>query len=139
MLTSSSTRTGNGAATYALAARAQAAGIPFVSGALYRGGRIGRVRRFARPEDVPIDDRDAPRYPIIPPDSEEDVARAAVGCSAPVNNAPPSSVVACASLIVQSTIDVLTERFELSDEIIDVYRALPGGPPFDGIGRVIAA
>ena len=131
--------TGNAAATFAVAARARNAGLPFVSGALYRGGRIARVRRYARPEDSPLDERESPRYPIIPPDEEQDVARAAVGCSAPVNNAPPSTVLACSSLIVQSTIDVLMGRFALPDEVIDVYHALPESPPFARIGRVTAA
>ncbi|MEZ4503109.1 MAG: ThiF family adenylyltransferase [Dehalococcoidia bacterium] len=131
--------TGNAAATYAVAARASLVGRPFVSGALHRGGRIGRVRRCARAEDTPLNQRDAPHYPLIPPDAEEDVARAAVGCSAPVNNAPPSSVLACSSVIVQGAIDVLLERFELRDEVIDVYRPLPENPPFDRIGRIFAA
>ena len=41
---------------------------------------------------------------------------------------------ACASLIAQFAIDVLTERFEFEDEVIDVYRALPEAP-FDRVGR----
>ncbi len=127
---------GNAAATFAVAARARAAGRPFVSGALYRGGRIARVRRCARPEDTPLDIRDGLRYPLIPPDAEADVARAAVGCSAPVNNAPPSAVLAGASLLAQGVIDILTGRFELPDEVIDVYRTLPGEPPFDMVGRL---
>ncbi|MBE7518362.1 MAG: ThiF family adenylyltransferase [Thermoflexaceae bacterium] len=128
--------TGNAATTYAVAARARTAGRSFVSGALYRGGRISRVRRYARADDTPLDERDSPQYPLIPPDADEDVARAAVGCSAPVNNAPPSAILAGASLLAQGVIDVLTDRFELPDEIVDVYRALPEEPPFDRVGRV---
>lgn len=128
--------TGNAATMHAVAARARAAGRPFVSGALYRGGRIARVWRYARTDDTPPDERDSPRYSLIPPDAGEDVARAAVGCSAPVNNAPPSAVLAGASLLAQAVIDVLTGRFELPDEVIDIYRALPGEPPFDMVGRV---
>ena len=45
------------------------------------------------------------------------MARAEVGCSAPVNNVPPSSVLACASLLTQSVIDTLAGRFELVDEV----------------------
>ena len=45
---------------------------------------------------------------------------------------PPPS--ACASLIAQATIDVLMERFEFEDEVIDVYRPLPE-TPFDRVGR----
>ncbi len=50
------------------------------------------------------------------------------------SNAPPASVLACASLIAQATIDVLMERFEFEDEVIDVYRPLPE-TPFDRVGR----
>lgn len=131
--------TGNAALTDALATRAHAAGVPLVSGALYRGGRIARVRRYATPHDAPNHQRQPPRYPFIPRGSEEDVARAAVGCSAPVNNAPPSAVLACAALLAQVTIDVLMARLDLPDEVIDVYRPLPGEPPFDRVGRLTAA
>ena len=53
---------------------------------------------------------------------------------APVNNAPPASVIACASRIAQVAIDTLTGRFEYDDEVIDVYRPLVE-PPFDRIGQ----
>ena len=40
----------------------------------------------------------------------------------------------CASLIAQAAIDVLMERFEFEDEVIDVYRPLLE-TPFDYVGR----
>ena len=129
--------TGNEALTLSLAIVAKDMKKPLVSGALYRGGSIGRVQRQALPIDVPINQRgDLTRYPTIPAggDSEE-IATPQLGCSAPVNNAPPTAVASCASLIAQSAIDVLTERFDLADEVLDVYRAIPG-PPFDHVGRV---
>ena len=81
------------------------------------------MRRQAVPGDTPIHEReDLARYPLIPAGPEgEDFASAQLGCSAPVNNAPPSAVSACASLITQAAIDVMTERFEFADEVIDVY------------------
>ena len=129
--------TGNEALTLSLAMVAKDMAKPLVSGALYRGGFIGRVQRQALPSDVPINRRgDLTRYPPIPPgDDSEDLAAPQLGCSAPVNNAPPSAVASCASLIAQSAIDVLTERFDLADEVLDIYRAIPG-PPFDHVGRV---
>ena len=86
--------------------------------------------------DAPITSRpDSPKYPIVPPgEPAVDLAEPDLGCSAPVNNAPPASVLACASLIAQAAIDVLTERFELEDEVIDVYRPLRE-TPFDCVGR----
>ena len=128
--------TGNEALTGSLAMVAESLDKPMIAGALYRGGFIGRVQRQALPNDTPINLRQSSeRYPEIPagPDAEE-FATSALGCSAPVNNAPPSSVSACAALITQAAIDVLTGRFELEDEVIDVYRPLPN-TPFDRIGR----
>ena len=127
---------GNDAFVHPVARVAQGMGRPLVSGALLRGGFIGRVQRKAQDTDSSIFSRpESPDYPIIPPgDSKVDVAEPDLGCSAPVNNAPPASVLACASLIAQAIIDVLMERFEFEDEVIDVYRPLPE-TPFDRVGR----
>ena len=128
--------TGNDAFVHPVARVAEELGKPLVSGALFRGGLIGRVQRKAQDADAPIIGRpDSPRYPIVPPgEPAVDLAEPDLGCSAPVNNAPPASVLACASLIAQAAIDVLAERFELEDEVIDVYRPLPE-TPFDRVGR----
>ena len=128
--------TGNDAFVPPVARVAQELGKPLVSGALFRGGFIGRVQRKALETDSSIFDRpESSDYPTIPPgDSKVDLAEPDLGCSAPVNNAPPASVLACASLIAQAAIDVLTERYELEDEVIDVYRPLPESP-FDRVGR----
>ena len=128
--------TGNDAFVHPVARVAEELGKPLVSGALFRGGFVGRVQRKALDADVPITSRpDSPEYPIVPPgEPAVDLAEPDLGCSAPVNNAPPTSVVACASLIAQAAIDVLTGRFELDDEVIDVYRTLPE-TPFDRVGR----
>lgn len=130
--------TGNEALALSLATLLEGTGMPLISGALYRGGRIGRVQRQALPSDTPIHQRgDLKRYPPIPAgDAREEFATSQLGCSAPVNNAPPAAVSACASLIVQSAIDALTGRFELADEVLDVYQAIPS-PVFDRTGRVV--
>ena len=132
--------TGDAAFTQALAMTASAAVKPLIAGALYRGGSIARVQRQALTNDMPIGQRAGlPQYLVIPPgDDSEDLAIPDVGCSAPVNNAPPAAVLACSSLMVQTVIDALTERFESDDEVIDVYRPL-SEPPFDRIGRVDSA
>ena len=128
--------TGNDAFVHPVARVAEELGKPLVSGALFRGGFIGRVQRKALGADAPITSRpDSPRYPIVPAgEPGEDIAEPDLGCSAPVNNAPPASVLACASLIAQAAIDVLAGRFEFEDEVIDVYRPLPE-TPFDHVGR----
>ena len=130
--------TGDEAFTRSLAIVARAAGKPLISGALYRGGFVCRVQREARADDTPIELRaDSPDYLVIPPgDDAEDLATPDVGCSAPVNNAPPSAVLACSSLIAHAVIDTLAGRFELDDEVVDVYRPLPGTDSFDRIGRL---
>ena len=130
--------TGNEALLGSLAMVTEEMDKPLVSGALYRGGFIGRVQRQALPDDTPIHLReDSRRYPVIPAGIEiEDLASPQLGCSAPVNNAPPSAVAACAALIAQAAIDVLTGRFGLPDEVIDVYQPIPERP-FDHIGRIL--
>ena len=129
--------TGSEALTLSLALTTKDMEKPLVSGALYRGGSIGRVQRQALPGDTPINQRgNLTHYPAIPPgDHSEELAAPQLGCSAPVNNAPPTAVAACASLITQAAIDILTERFDLADEVLDVYRAIPDHP-FDHVGRI---
>ena len=131
--------TGNPAATQALSSIAERAAKPLIAGALYRGGAIGRVQRQGTPGDTLIRlQLVSPAHLRIPPGANEadEVLDPVVGCSAPVNNAPPASVTACAALLAQAAVDVMTGRFELGDEVVDVYRTLAGEPPFDRLGRV---
>ena len=128
--------TGNAAFSDPLALVAKDSGKLLVSGALYRGGAIGRVRRQALSGDTPLNQRAEPQYPLIPSgDASSELATPETGCSAPVNNAPPASVTACAARIVQVAIDTLTNRFQYGDEVIDVYRPLDE-PPFDRISAI---
>ena len=129
--------TGNAAFTEALAMVAQETKRALVSGALYRGGFISKVQRQVLTSDTLICDREeGHRYPSIPPgQDDEDLIPPEIGCSAPVNNASPTNVLACASRITQVAIDALTGRFEFGDEVIDIYRPL-AEPPFDRIGQM---
>ena len=129
--------TGNDAFVPALAMVAEELGKPLVSGALYRGGNIARVQRQALAGDTPINLREGgTRYPVIPGgNTQEDFTMHPLGCSAPVNNASPASVLGCAALIAQVAIDALTGRFEFDDDVVEVYRAI-GEPSFDRVGRV---
>lgn len=110
---------------------------PLVSAALYRRGAIGRICRQATDGDTPIyargevgEDR---RYPLIPP-GDEPVGREP-GCSAAVNNAPPSAVAAVAAQTVEIVIDAVTGTFSYGDELIEVYRPLDVAP-FGRVGTV---
>jgi molybdopterin/thiamine biosynthesis adenylyltransferase len=130
--------TGSEAATLALSTAAVQAGVPVVSGALYRGGAVAKVTREGIAGDVPLAARGGdPRYHLIPPGSDdEDLVEPAVGCSAPINNAPPSCVLAGSALLCQVTTDALTGRLDFPDEVIDVYRVLRDEPPYDHLGRL---
>ena len=129
--------TGVEASTLAICLCAQTQSTALVSGALYRGGSIARVRRQGTPGDTPILDRaETSGYVLIPPGLEDHLVHPTVGCSGPVHNAPPTSVLAAAALISQAAVDILTGRLLFPDEMIDVYRPLPGEPPFDYVGRL---
>ena len=130
--------TGTDATTQAICISAAAQAKPVVSGALYRGGSIARIRRQALTHDVPILARSPSRgYVLIPPGSDDDTLLPTVGCSGPVTNAPPSTVLAAAATTVEVALDALTGRFALADEVIHVIRALPAEPPFDQTGWLI--
>ena len=129
--------TGNGAFTHSVSVVAAKTAVPLISGALYRGGFVGRLQRQAGSADVLLHSRDASAgfLDISTGADEADYAVPALGCSAPVNNAPPASVLACASLITQGALDVLCQRFQMASEVVEVYRPLPE-IPFDRIGRI---
>ena len=130
--------TGNDAFVPALAMVAEELGKPLVSGALYRGGSVARVQRQVLAGDTPIHLREeGAKYPVIPGgDGRNDFVTPTLGCSAPVNNAPPASVIGCASLIVQVVVDTLTNRFEFNDEVVDIYRRIAEAP-YDRVGRLV--
>lgn len=109
--------------------------VSMLTVALYRGGRIARVRRQA-PGDHPIAYRAGHwRYPLIPvgADRSADFVGAETGCAAPIHNAPPAAVTAGASLAALVAIDLLTGRMNHPDEIIDVLE--PIQEPFASLGH----
>lgn len=119
--------------TAQLSRLAQSAGIPLLSTALYRGGFVARARLFA-PGGVAIHDRtDAERFPPIPAGPLEPATTWETGCAAPINNAPPTSVVSAAAMAARLAVEFLTGRETGSAEIVEVYRALEE-PPFDRVG-----
>ena len=129
--------TGVDASSLAICLCAQTQSTVLVSGALYRGGSVARVRRQGTPGDTPILERAAtPGYVLIPPGTEDHLVHPSIGCSGPVHNAPPTAVLAAAALIAQAAVDALTGRLLFPDELIDVYGPLPDEPPFDRVGRL---
>lgn len=109
--------------------------IPMATVALYRGGRVTRVRRQG-PDDHPIVFRNGHwRYPAVPAslDRADDFVGAETGCAAPIHNAPPVAVTSAASLASLVAIDFLCGRMLYEDETIDVLEPIEA--PFDTIGR----
>ena len=105
-----------------------------VTATLYRRGRVARICRQA-PGDTPLHARnDEARYPRIPRPPEPEPTILEAGCSAPVNEAPPHFVVACAALATELIVDALPLPVTLPDEIIEIYRSLER-EPFDKTGR----
>jgi hypothetical protein len=108
---------------------------PLVTATLYRRGEVARIRRQA-PGDIPLHMRaDSARYPQIPHPPMPEPILLEPGCSAPVNEAPPHFVAACAALATEVVIDALSLPLRLPDEVIEVYRPLES-EPFDEVGRI---
>ena len=120
--------TGNAKLTDMLSYASQEMEIPMVSGALYRAGYISRIQRQIPFIDSPIYLRqDDPSYQTIEPvPGLDENATPATGCSAPVNNAPPASVMVCATQIAQTAIEVLMDRHDSYEEITEVFRPVSG-------------
>lgn len=109
--------------------------VPMITAALYRGGRVVRIRRQAR-DDCPIVHRTCHwRYPTIPTgaDPAADFVGAETGCAAPIHNAPPAAVAVAAALTVIVGVDFLTGRMDYPDEIIEVLEPIEA--PFETLGR----
>ena len=127
--------TGSAAFLDLIATVADRYAVPLVSAALFRGGSIGRVRRQVPGHDIAIHDRSPDRGFVPLPPGPESPSLVETGCSAPVNNASPASVLAVASLACQVVVDCVSERRAFSSEVVDVYQPLDS-EPFDAIARL---
>ncbi len=111
-------------------------GTPLITGAIFHQGAIARVQRQAD-GDTPIAARptDANYYNLPPDDpTEPNSGFLELGCTAPINNAPPTAVLGTAADIAHAAIDYLTGRDERPDERILVFRARES--PFDRTGTL---
>lgn len=109
--------------------------VPLVTGALYRGGSVARVRRQAEGDPRLTARAGMIAYTAIPKGKSGDPREATsleLGCSAPVHNASPVAVLRAASLVALVAVDELTGRRELSDELIEVIN------PLDAVGFQMA-
>ncbi|MGH3997166.1 MAG: HesA/MoeB/ThiF family protein, partial [Pseudonocardiaceae bacterium] len=120
----------------ALAAVCQQTGIPLIAGAIFHHGAIARVQRQAE-GDTPIAARRSdPNYYELPPEdpAEPNTGFLELGCTAPINNAPPTAVLGTAADLAHAAIDYLTGRHERPDERILVFRTKD--TPFDRPGTL---
>lgn len=120
--------------TAALAEICRRTNTPFITGALFHQGAIARVQRQAD-ADTPIAARPAdPTYYNLPAEDprDPDAGFLELGCTAPVNNAPPTAVLATAADIASAAVDFLTGRRQRADERILVFQ--PMAAPFDATG-----
>lgn len=129
--------TGHGGFSELAARIAATTQTAFVTAALFRGGAVARIRRQALDTDTPILERPhMDRYPAIPPLQDElEFAGTETGCLSRIHNAPPVAVVTAASIAATVSVDLLCERYEFDDEIIDIVRA-GEHHPFDRVGRL---
>lgn len=120
--------------TAALAEICRRTNTPLITGALFHHGAIARVQRQAD-GDTPIAARPSdPTYNNLPPEDprEPNAGFLELGCTAPINNAPPTAVLATAADIAHAAVDCLTDRRNRTDERILVFH--PMAAPFDATG-----
>jgi molybdopterin/thiamine biosynthesis adenylyltransferase len=108
---------------------------PLVSAALYRQGRVARVRVQVPDGATPIFDRSAESgYPIIPAAPGETEQRWEAGCGTPIAESSPIAVASAAALAAKTTADVLCGRLTEDGDLIDVYEPLPDPPHLAQLG-----
>jgi molybdopterin/thiamine biosynthesis adenylyltransferase len=118
--------TGSVPITQMLSMVAEDEGIDLVSASLFRAGRVARVRRQ-------VAGRDSAIHLIIreslgtqiPADLDEHETLE-IGCSAPVNNATPASVLSVSATATMVVMDSILHSFEYKNEVIQVYRPIEG-------------
>lgn len=118
--------TGNSAYTDMVSRLSGESDRPLVSAALYRGGRVLRVRVQMSASAAPIFNRsDRTGFPDVPADpAPRAIQTWEVGCGAPVNNAPPISVADAGARAARAAIDVLTARETRDVDRIDVFEGI---------------
>lgn len=131
--------TGNSLFAELLSRIAQQSDVPMITAALYRGGRLARVRRQMGADTPIVNRRGHWRYPELPRGVDEmaDYVGVETGCAAPIHNAPPAAVTTVASLAARVATDLLTGRCAEEDEVIEVLE--PIDVPFNQRGRFLPA
>lgn len=120
----------------ALADVCRRTGTPLITGAIFHQGAIARVQRQSEGDTlIAARTADSNYYNLPPQDpAEPDAGFLELGCTAPINNAPPTAVLATAADIAHAAVDYLTGRRERPDERLLVFRAMDA--PFDRTGTL---
>ena len=110
-------------------------GKPLVSAALYRSGRVGRVRLQIADGPFPISERHTDeRVPVIPPGDDEGAISWEAGCADPIVESSPIRVAAVAATAARVVSDHLCGRLAGECDVVEVHEVLDGPAPFDVIG-----
>lgn len=122
--------------TAALAEICRRTHTPLLTGALFHQGAIARVQRQADGDTLIAARPSDSTYTDLPPEDPREpvVGFLELGCTAPVNNAPPIAVLATAADIAHTAVDFLTGRRNRTDERILVFQ--PMAAPFDSTGTL---
>lgn len=122
--------------TAAVAEVCRRTGTPLITGALFHQGAISRVQRQADGDTLIAARPSDPTYSNLPPEDprEPNAGFLELGCTAPVNNAPPTAVLATAADIALAAVDFLTGRRDRADERILVFQPMAAAAPFDATG-----
>ncbi|ART67299.1 dinucleotide-utilizing protein [Mycobacterium dioxanotrophicus] len=122
--------------TAALAETCRRSTVPLINGALYHHGALARVQRQADGDTLIAARQSDAKYLPLPAEDQSPATAGflELGCTAPVNNAPPIAVLSIAADIACAAVDLLTDRCERPDERITVLRTM--GPPFDRRGTL---
>lgn len=118
--------TGTFHVTAALAEVCRRTNTPLITGALFHQGALARIQRQTEGDTLIAARPTDPNYLNLPPEDPSDPQPGflELGCTAPVNNAPPTSVLTAAADIAHASIDYLTGRLERADERIIVLRPM---------------
>jgi molybdopterin/thiamine biosynthesis adenylyltransferase len=116
--------TGSVPITQMVSMLAEDEGIDLVCASLFRAGRVARVRRQVVGRDTAIHAIISDRLGTTIPADLEEYETLEIGCSAPVNNAPPASVLSLSATATMVSVDSIRRSFEYSNEVVQVYRPL---------------
>jgi molybdopterin/thiamine biosynthesis adenylyltransferase len=128
--------TGTFSVSAALAHVCNEATVDLITVALFHQGRLARVQRQSN-GDVRIAGRNSDgRFEPVPPGHPDEINDSflELGCTAPINNAPPTAAIAAAVDATSAALDLLSGRKMRAQERFIVFEAMDA--PFDSLGTI---